>query len=156
MYVLHPQFKYQLSLFYLNLCLLSHLCLPSSILWNTGPYLLWVQHQSWSQSLFKLHPSPIIADITGHFWHCWSNSNLHTGTTLTGAPNRVGVIEVLIVRCSDAWPDAWGLGVAIECCDRVKGMEIRYWRSELEWNLTIIGDLMTPKDFNLFSHPFTS
>ena len=28
-----------------------YLCLT---LWNSGPYLLWVQHQSWSQSLFEL------------------------------------------------------------------------------------------------------
>ena len=31
MYILYPQFEYQLSLFYLNSCLLSHLCLPPSI-----------------------------------------------------------------------------------------------------------------------------
>ena len=49
MYIPYPQFKYRLSLFYLNSCL------PSSLLWNTGLYLLWVQHQSWSQSPFKLH-----------------------------------------------------------------------------------------------------
>ena len=59
MYVLLLQFKYQLSLFYLNLCsqvssiYFVYLC---STLWNTGPYLLWAQHQSWNQSPFKLHP----------------------------------------------------------------------------------------------------
>ena len=29
-------------------------------LWNTGLYLLWAQHQSWSQSPFELQPSPTL------------------------------------------------------------------------------------------------
>ena len=56
---------------------------PSSTFWNTGPYLLWAQHQSWSQSPFELHPSLIITNISSHHWHRQSNSNLCSGMTLT-------------------------------------------------------------------------
>ena len=62
MYISHLQFEYWLKQFYLSedplrsLHLIylswSYLCSSptSPILQNTGPYLLWAQHQSWSQS----------------------------------------------------------------------------------------------------------
>ena len=62
MYISHPQFEDRLKQFYLSEDLLRSLhliCLSQSylrsspttpILRNTGPYLLWAQHQSWSQS----------------------------------------------------------------------------------------------------------
>ena len=68
MYISHPQFEYWLKQFYLSEDLLRSLrliCLSWSylrpspttpILWNKGPYLLWAQHQSWSQSPSK-HPT---------------------------------------------------------------------------------------------------
>ena len=83
------------------------LCLPSSTFWNTGLYLSWAQHQSWSQSLFKVHPPPNIADISGQYWHHWSNSGLHLDTTLTQVSSR------LCTSWIDWLNEAGGVGIAV-------------------------------------------
>ena len=74
MYISHLQFEYWLKQFYLSedllrsprLTCLSQSYLRSSpttpILRNTGPYLLWAQHQSWSQSPSE-HPTTSDAPV---------------------------------------------------------------------------------------------
>ena len=106
MYIPYPQFEYWLSLFYLNLCLLSQLRLPLSLLWNTGPYLLWAQHQSWSQSLFELRhhwsslTSLVNTDNTDHHRQHRSKSDPHSGTTLTRSTHLGTVLYVLHIWLS--------------------------------------------------------
>ena len=69
MYILYPQFKYWLSLFYLNLCLLSLLHLPPSIsifLCQPSEIQDCIYHgcsiKAEAKNPFELHPSLIITD----------------------------------------------------------------------------------------------
>ena len=95
MYILYPQFKYQLSLFYLNSCLLSHLHLPPS---NSVFLCLPFEIQDCIycgcsiKAEAKIHSNSIhcqslpislaITNNTSHLQHHQSNSDLCLDTTL--------------------------------------------------------------------------
>ena len=66
------------------------------------------------------------SDISSMSWRCDGDKR---------APNRVGMIRRLIVKCGDVMTRAQELGAVINHHDRVEGMEIRYWILQLEWDL---------------------
>ena len=81
MHILHLQFKYQLSLFYLNLCLLSHLCLiPSTSVFLCLPSEIqdhiYCGHSTKAEA--KVCSNSIISDITDP-----TLIYIHLGMTLT-------------------------------------------------------------------------
>ena len=116
MYISHPQFEYRLKQFYLSEDLLRSLhliCLSRSylrsspttpILRNKGPYLLWAQHQSWSQSPSK-HPtnSDTSEDLTTPNIRTTPKSRSSTNlTVLLRAYQRAAILSCsqLLTKCS--------------------------------------------------------
>ena len=57
---------------------------------------------------------------------------------IKGVSNRVGVIEVLIVGCSDAMTRCPRTGCGDQVPYRVEGTESGYWISELGQDLTVL------------------
>ena len=97
MYIPYPQFKYRLSLFYLNLCLLSHLCHlhPTS-----SPFVHLLRYRTVSivgaasklkPKSVQTPPSPINTDITGHHRHHRSKSNPCSGKILPVYSNSYSI-----------------------------------------------------------------
>ena len=125
MYILYLQFKYWLSLFYLNLCLLSQLHLSPSIsiflhLYSEIQDCIYCGCTIKAEAKVRSNSAhrwslPIIADNTsyhrstptntshhqstptntGHHQHHWCNSDLRSGTILTQVHTQNTQLEIL-------------------------------------------------------------